>query len=280
LISRLELLIKLDSTAAAGQLVDSMLTVRDTAGFGTNIAFAAMLLGRHGRVEFLFLASPMPPPVMRFFKAALLTMQGAEPADLVAAELGMDSVIVQQAPEAQHTAALTNVLGLTGPWTMALDRPPALRALDTTSTDPRSLVMVRAVRRDTAALRRALAGLDSIALGSPREIQSAVNFQFAAEGYLLLGDSATAYARLQEFDARFLFLIPLAPYSSGFGNLAASIQTWGRTWLRLADLAAARGDRATAVHNYQRVIGLWQGADPAFQPLVQRAREALARLGG
>jgi tetratricopeptide (TPR) repeat protein/TolB-like protein len=280
LISRLELLIKLDSTAAAGQLADSLLTVRDTAGIGPNLAFTAMLLGRHGRVELIFTANPLPPPVMRFFKAALLTMQGAVPADLVAAELGLDSFIAQQAPEPQRAAARSNLLMLTAPWTMSLDRPPALQALDTAAADPRVQVMVHAVRRDTAALRRALASLDSVALATPREVQTAVNFQIAAEGYLLLGDSATAYARLREFDARFLFLSPLAPYSAGFGNLTASIQTWGRTWLRLADLAAARGDRDVAVHNYRRVIGLWQGADPPFQPMVQRARAALARLGG
>jgi tetratricopeptide (TPR) repeat protein/TolB-like protein len=279
LVSRLELLIKLDSTAAAGQLIDSLLTVRDTAGFGANIAFTAMLLGRHTRVDWIFAASPMPPPAMRFFKAALLTLQGAVPADLAAAEQGLDSVIVQQAPEPQRAAARTNLLMLTAPWTMSLDRPPALRALDTAVADPRARVMVQAVRRDTAALRRALAGLDSVALVAPRESQSAVSIQFAAEGYLLLGDTATAYARLQEFDARFPFLGPLAPYSISFGNLTASIQTWGRTWLRLADLAAVRGDRAIATHNYRRVIGLWQGADPPFQPLVQHAREALARLG-
>jgi tetratricopeptide (TPR) repeat protein/TolB-like protein len=279
LISRLELLIKLDSTAAAGQLADSLLTVRDTAGIAPNLAFTAMLLGRHGHVDLVF-TSPMPPPVMRFLKAALLTMQGAVPPDLVAAELGLDSVIAQQAPEPQRAAARSNLLMLTAPWTMSLDRPPALRALDTAAVDQRVQVMVHAVRRDTAALRRALAGLDSVALATPREVQTAVNFQFAAEGYLLLGDSATAYARLVEFDARFLFLGPLAPYNNGFGNLTASIQTWGRTWLRLADLAAARGDRAVAARNYRRVIGLWQNADPAFQPMVQRAREALARLGG
>jgi tetratricopeptide (TPR) repeat protein len=279
LISRLELLIKLDSSAAAGQLVDSMLAVRDTAGFGNNIAFTAMLLGRHGRVDLIFSGSQTPPPILRFIKAALPAMQGAPPADLAAIELAADSFLQQVVPAPQRAATRTTFLSLTVPWTMGLERPAALQALDTTSSDPRLLVVAYAARRDTAALRRALASLDSINLATPREVPTAVGFQFAAEGYLLLGDTATAYARLQGFDARFPFLSPLAPYNSAFGNLTANIETWGRTWLRLADLAAARGDRATAVHNYQRVIGLWQGADPAFQPAVQRARAALARLG-
>lgn len=44
------------------------------------------------------------------------------------------------------------------------------------------------------------------------------------------------------------------------------------------EVAEQRGDTATAIHNYQNFIALWQDADPALQPRVAAARRAVARL--
>jgi eukaryotic-like serine/threonine-protein kinase len=50
--------------------------------------------------------------------------------------------------------------------------------------------------------------------------------------------------------------------------------------LRLGALAEEAGDLAEARDAYGRFVELWAGADPALQYRVQRAREALERLGG
>ena len=54
---------------------------------------------------------------------------------------------------------------------------------------------------------------------------------------------------------------------------------WPRTFLLLGDLEAASGNRAAAVRAYQTFVGMWQSGDPEVQPMVRRAKEAIARLG-
>lgn len=43
-------------------------------------------------------------------------------------------------------------------------------------------------------------------------------------------------------------------------------------------LAEQQGDTATAIRSYRNFVGLWEHADPEFQPRVATARAALARL--
>jgi DNA-binding SARP family transcriptional activator/TolB-like protein len=47
---------------------------------------------------------------------------------------------------------------------------------------------------------------------------------------------------------------------------------------RLAQIHEGRGDRRDAIAHYSRFLELWRDSDPALQPLVQQARNALARL--
>jgi eukaryotic-like serine/threonine-protein kinase len=49
---------------------------------------------------------------------------------------------------------------------------------------------------------------------------------------------------------------------------------------RLADYYEGRGDARRSAAHHARVIELWERADPALQPRVERARRALARLSG
>jgi tetratricopeptide (TPR) repeat protein len=48
---------------------------------------------------------------------------------------------------------------------------------------------------------------------------------------------------------------------------------------RLGQLYVQQGDRGRAAAHYAQFVELWKGADPALQPRVRAAREALARLG-
>jgi DNA-binding SARP family transcriptional activator/TolB-like protein len=47
---------------------------------------------------------------------------------------------------------------------------------------------------------------------------------------------------------------------------------------RLAQIYERRGDRRDAIAHYSRFLELWRNSDPALQPLVQQARDALVRL--
>jgi eukaryotic-like serine/threonine-protein kinase len=57
------------------------------------------------------------------------------------------------------------------------------------------------------------------------------------------------------------------------GYLAASYQ-------RLGELYEAKGDRAKAKDNYEKLIALWKDADAELQPIVKDAKERVGRLSG
>jgi hypothetical protein len=50
--------------------------------------------------------------------------------------------------------------------------------------------------------------------------------------------------------------------------------------LERARLSWLAGDRAAATRDYQFVADVWQHADPALQPYVMEAHEALGQLAG
>jgi hypothetical protein len=98
-----------------------------------------------------------------------------------------------------------------------------------------------------------------------------------ARAHLFLGDTATARRTLRLFADSTLRTTPLL---TPLGSLqpAYAGMVWPRMFLLQADLAAVAGDRAEATQGYRRVIGLWEDGDAEVQPVVRRAREALARL--
>jgi hypothetical protein len=50
--------------------------------------------------------------------------------------------------------------------------------------------------------------------------------------------------------------------------------------LRRAQIYDRLGNRRQARFHYGRFVKLWKDCDPAFRPMLERARAALARLGG
>ena len=52
----------------------------------------------------------------------------------------------------------------------------------------------------------------------------------------------------------------------------------GPAHLRMAQIYERRGERQKAIEHYSRFLELWRDSDPALQPLVQQARDAMARL--
>jgi serine/threonine protein kinase/tetratricopeptide (TPR) repeat protein len=63
------------------------------------------------------------------------------------------------------------------------------------------------------------------------------------------------------------------PFYSPFG-----IAMMGPAYLEAARIAERKGDRQRAARDYSKVIRLWQGCDPEFQPHFQEAQQGLARV--
>jgi hypothetical protein len=139
------------------------------------------------------------------------------------------------------------------------------------------------------------------ALGTSREAQVREKLRYllnASTGYLALarGDSVAAVARLSmlekdmctscDFDR-----LTLAQLHGQRGNAAAAdsilrydanrnTEPAGVLWrLERARRAQHRGDRGTAIREYQFVAEVWRHADAPLQRYVQEARAALRTLG-
>jgi serine/threonine-protein kinase len=63
-----------------------------------------------------------------------------------------------------------------------------------------------------------------------------------------------------------------------YRSLSYDLLYTGPAELRQAQIYQRRGDRAQAIEHYVRFIRLWREHDPAFEPVVEQARQALARL--
>ena len=127
---------------------------------------------------------------------------------------------------------------------------------------------------DRDRLRRALVAFDSL-VGTLTDSPDNGFRLLSARAHVLLGDTAAARRQLRSFaDSTWRITPPLTPVGSG----GVAMMLWPRMFLLQADLAAAAGDRAEAAQAYRRVIGFWEDGDPEVQPVVRRAREALARL--
>jgi tetratricopeptide (TPR) repeat protein len=56
------------------------------------------------------------------------------------------------------------------------------------------------------------------------------------------------------------------------------MMSYGPLLKHLGDLYTSLGNRERAIHHYSKFLDLWRNADPVLQPLVNEAREALARV--
>jgi hypothetical protein len=181
-------------------------------------------------------------------------------------------------PEARATALqATRVLGTLLGFHARRTGP----ALDTAAMGSLLRYQAFAARADTARARLELTAYDrELAEGADDQFDGGL--LFSAESHLELGDSAAALSQLQEFARRYAqvwinvgtFLV------GGYGTgMTGPTRLYGRTWLLYADLAAARGLREEARRGYRMVVGMWEGGEPPVQPMVARARAALAQLG-
>lgn len=152
-------------------------------------------------------------------------------------------------------------------------------SLDTAAVHPIRRFQAFLARRDTARARAALVSFDStLARRAPRTRDDG-GWMFAAESYVALGDSARALAIMLDWRERWPTTMKSVTGDRILDQnyLTSIARIWGRSWLLLADLAAAGGQPAEARRAYQMVVNLWDQADAPVQPFVARARAALAR---
>lgn len=158
------------------------------------------------------------------------------------------------------------------------------------------------LRNDTAQVRRAVAQLRS--MPSPNDaFGPALASCVDARQSLGRGDSARAREQLTRISEVRPFLVTseftfdcvmlLARLERAAGDLESAYRHLGganyfnAVFVHRSDMeelraqiAEQRGDTAAAIRGYRNFVGLWENADPEFQPRVAAARAALSRLGG
>lgn len=245
-----------------GARVDSALARREF--------IAGPLAGMMGRYE-LDAASVAEP--LRPVRAAWLPiMAGVLPAAFDSIEAALAAATAN--PTERHAMLEISTL-------VAFRMRGAGPALDTAARHPIRRFQALLARGDTARARAVVAGYDSLLARRPEEAWDDGGRLFAAEAHLALGDTAHAWVHMRAWARVWRFSAPRTlqildqwgAYANTLGRLSA------RTWLLYADLAASRGTPAEARRGYQMVVNLWAGGDPPVQPLVARARTALASLG-
>jgi hypothetical protein len=150
-------------------------------------------------------------------------------------------------------------------------------AIDTSIVDPRVAPIRAALRKDTVALRKAARGLDSLSAVYIGALLPDTGATIAAAmTYLALRDSLHALQMTRRWLDSIATYTPMLLTSTGSSFIQAMFP---RGVLLRADLAAGLGFNAEARLWYDRFLGLWDKADPQFQPVVERARKARAALG-
>jgi tetratricopeptide (TPR) repeat protein len=95
------------------------------------------------------------------------------------------------------------------------------------------------------------------------------------------GGDSPFFIQLHERFARAELLYELGRHGDAlpwYRALSHDFLHTGPAHLRMAQIHERRGARQDAIKHYSRFLELWRDSDPTLQPLVQQARDALARL--
>ena len=279
-LNRVEVAYKLGRTELASALYDSArasplyVPGSTTVRWGNTISQFGLSFGR--LTEFDSLAGGLlrqqnsPPQVWAYQRAVLRTLLGLPQDSLAHHERAYFDLLRTGRGAAAATRALPS-LGVA--LRMQRDVWPAL---DTTVRDVRVVPAIALMSKDTSRLRAAARAVDS-ALHAQAAIAGADTGYtlVAAEAYLALGDSAAALSVLQfglDTAAATSTYFAIGQQGAGAANFVP------RMLLMRAELAAALGSRDEARRFYQRFVGAFDKAAPELQPVVERARKALATL--
>lgn len=142
----------------------------------------------------------------------------------------------------------------------------------------RGSIVAAVARGDTARLRSEAKWMDSVILSRPGAVSDSGNAVILADAYLILHDSASALRVARRALDSTWTQTPLA--STPVFNGLPVLVVWPRMALLRGELEAAIGDKTAAREWYRRFLDLFSGADREFEPMVSRARQGLASLGG
>ena len=67
---------------------------------------------------------------------------------------------------------------------------------------------------------------------------------------------------------------------NGFAGTPGEPVYAGPAALRLGDIYERQGERQKAIDSYERFVRMWGACEPPLRPLVEQARERLAKLTG
>ncbi|MFI5279745.1 MAG: hypothetical protein ACHQU1_04560 [Gemmatimonadales bacterium] len=274
-LDRIEVAVKLGHENEGLRLLDSLRGELDSvAGARFQIAIGTAMFGQFRELDTAIARDIQAPPfIKRYLVVEVRALAGAPVDSLYAIEQSYAASILQFVSASRAQALLLPTLA----WVDLRDRGARWpTALDTASADPRLQLLAVVALGDTARIRRVLARFDSTSDAQQDEPEDGAAL-LSANAHLLVGDSAAALARLRRFRDATWYRTPIL--SSMTPGLAFCGLIWARSFLLLGDLAAAQGQRAEAADAYRRFVGMWQHADPEAQPMVQRARDAMARLG-
>ena len=245
--------------------------------FGNAIAGYAAALGRLAQLDSNIVgamrASNAPAAAVRYRRFSIPSaISGVSNDSLAAAEREMFDLAA-----ARGAAYATREIGPSLALSLRLPRR-TWPALDTTLGDIRLLPAIALSTGDTARLRAAATALDSAAAAlNGAGVSDTVHSLVAAEAWLVLRDTASALRSVRFALDRSTAMSQYFPQQQPSG--IPPVYFVPRTMLLRADLAAATGQRDEARLWYRRFIDIWATADPILQPLVERARKALAALG-
>ncbi len=270
---RLEIAFKLGRMAEAVRLADSLraATAGNRSVRGLGVVATAMFGHPDDLAAFVEQQVQGPPFVKAYFGAQAVAFLGA-PSDSL---YDIERALVAPVSAGQGAARAAALAMPTLVWTDPRARP-SWPVTDTTSGDPRLRLVSVLATGDTVRFRRELARFDSIA--GARVDEPDQGYALAgALAHLAVADTAGALAHLRRFrDVTLAHTPALDQLGPGF-TFAGML--WPRSMLLLADLAAATGRGEEAAAAYRGFIAAWERGDPSVQPIVSRARAALARLG-
>ena len=274
LMDRIEIALKRGAWAQASSLADSLRNMTDSVRTARNLGtLVSSVVGRTAGMPSLLQSVQGPPWVKEYFGVQIRAVLGLPVDSLFEKEAAFAKSLTAAQGSSRASTLSAGSLIFVDPRSRSGRWPP----LDTASSDPRVVLMSVLAVGDSARSRRALAVFDSIVVTQEDEPDNGLSM-VGAFGHLMLADTAGAVAALLRFrDVTWRHTSILDQVVAGF---AFAGMLWPRTFLLLGDLAAATGKREVAVDAYRRFIGMWGQGEPEVQPLVARAREALAKLGG
>jgi tetratricopeptide (TPR) repeat protein len=281
---RMEIEYKLGRGAEVIRLYDSARTANTTASGAGTVPFGANAIAGYaasfGRIRELdssmvsnMRAVNAPEVAQRYLRLTLVSAISGIPNDSLAAAERETFELGVPRGAAFATRDITPSLSLS-----LRSRRTTWPALDTTVRDLRLQPAIALSLGDTARLRAAATALDSAAAAlHGAGVSDTVHSLVAAEAWLVVRDTASALRSVRFALDRSTATSQYFPQQQPSG--IPPVYFVPRTMLLRADLAAATGQRDEARTWYKRFIDIWATADPALQPLVERARKALAALG-